>query len=53
MRNVEKQNSIQNVIYLIKTIKELYIIVIIVTSIFHKDNKYYLEVSIGECFYKL
>ena len=36
----------------LKETLELKDMIIVITSVFHKDNKYYLHIFVNECFYK-
>ena len=41
------------VIIMISVFYELHNMVIIIRSVFHQNNKYYSQVFLGECFYRL
>ena len=53
MKNAWKWNSIQITIFLWKKKIELYDIVIVVRFVFNDGNKYYPQVFLDECLYKL
>ena len=52
MKNVRKSNSVQVMICLWKK-KKLFDIIIVATSVFNDGNKYYPQVFVDDCFYKL